>query len=368
MKIQLTMVEEMLFSLLKAALHGVKVTGVNWNEVTEDQWKECYKLAARHGVMALAWDGIQRMADVCMLPRSLKLTWALAVQNYEKQYERYCATATELAEFYAKHQINMVQLKGVGFSAYYPVPEHREGGDIDIYTWSADKNMMSDAEANSLADRLMMEQGNDVATDHTPKHSNFYYKGIPIENHKMFLNVDKYALAKPMDELLHKLLNPQSVELCGGKYKVNVPSDEFNALFIVFHAAQHYGSGIKVHHLFDWACLLKSKGWILPKEVKDDSLLDFISAMTLLSNSLLGTDVPIRGGEQMVETLFGQMMRPKYTEVVPVKGKLAILWFKTKRMMHIYKLQHSIFDMSLVQWIWKSIVVHIRKPETIFKT
>ncbi|MCS3155123.1 nucleotidyltransferase family protein [Phocaeicola dorei] len=43
-------------------------------------------------------------------------------------------------------------MKGVGLSTYYPIPSHREGGDIDIFTYSADHSRKSDAEANLLAD------------------------------------------------------------------------------------------------------------------------------------------------------------------------------------------------------------------------
>ena len=367
--IQMNLVEQMLFALLKAALHGKAVADVCWKTCTDEDWQQCYKLAATHGVMALAWDGIALCGDECALPRALRLTWGLAVQDYEEKYERYCRAAAELQDFYAGHGIAMVQLKGVGLSACYPIPAHREGGDIDIYTWSADKNVRSDREANRLADELMKGQGVDVETDHTPKHSNFYYKGIPIENHKNFLDVDKYEVAVPMDELLHTLLDPQPVELCEGKYRVNVPPPAFNALFLSFHAAQHFGNGIRLHHLFDWACLLKRYGWCLPKGVTDDRLLDFICALTHLCNRLLDTDVPVKGGEPMVNEVYEQLMHPVYPPNggVPVKGVFAILLYKTKRLLYIHRMTSKIFDHSLWPVVWRSIVVHLRKPHTILK-
>ena len=73
-----------------------------------------------------------------------------------------------------------VQLKGVGFANNYPIPSHREGGDIDIFTYSADSSGLSDREANSLADKLMRGRGIEVDFSHSQKHSMFYYKGIPI--------------------------------------------------------------------------------------------------------------------------------------------------------------------------------------------
>ena len=366
--IQMTLVEQMLFALLKAALCEKAVSDVCWKSCTNEDWQQCYKLAAAHGVMALAWDGMMLCGDECMLPKALKLTWGLAVQKYEEKYERYCHTAAELQEYYAEHAIAMVQMKGVGLSTYYPIPAHREGGDIDIYTWSADRTVRSDREANRLADELMMNQGIEVEL-HSVKHSNFYYKGIPIENHKNFLNVEMYPVAVSMNELLHSLLEPQQVELCHGKYRINVPPAAFNALFLSFHAAQHFSNGIRLHHLFDWACLLKRYGWCLPKEVTDDRLLDFICALTHLCNRLLGTDVPVKGGEQMVNVVYEQLMHPVYppNAGVPVKGVFAILHYKTKRRLHTYRLQAQVFEHSLSSRLWQSVVAHIRRPETILK-
>lgn len=174
--------ELMLFALLRSSLHEKEVEQVFFHEATDDDWKQCHQIAAAQGVMALAWDGVLRLPAELMPFRNLKLTWAMAVEKYEVKYRRYCQTVDELSTFYASHEIATIQLKGIGFSTYYPVPEHREGGDIDIYTYSSDKNKMSDAEANALADKLIQQQGIEVE-HHSYKHSNFYYKGIPIENH-----------------------------------------------------------------------------------------------------------------------------------------------------------------------------------------
>ncbi len=176
MEFDLNSDDRVLLALLKTALHG-RHDEMDWKAVTEEEWRSCYRLAARHGVMAAAWDGVLSLPAGVQLPRALRLTWGLAVQDYEKRYEYYCRTAAELSSFYASNGISMVQIKGVGLSPYYPVPSHREGGDIDIYTYSSDPAKLSDKEANILADKLMQEQGIDVE-DANRKHSNFFYNNI----------------------------------------------------------------------------------------------------------------------------------------------------------------------------------------------
>ena len=50
----------------------------------------------------------------------------------------------------------------------------------------------------------MEEKGIEVDFEHSEKHSMFYYKGIPIENHKTFINSETYRIAVKMDKLLQK--------------------------------------------------------------------------------------------------------------------------------------------------------------------
>ena len=134
MEIKLLKHELMLLELLRAALNQDKANREQFDSCTSETWCECYKLAVQQGVMALAWDGVSTLPEERMPPRSLKLKWALVVERYEKRYRHYCHVIKQLSDFYALHGIATMQLKGVGFSSYYPIPEHREGGDIDIYS------------------------------------------------------------------------------------------------------------------------------------------------------------------------------------------------------------------------------------------
>ena len=359
----------MLFALLRASLHHLEAEQTFFQQVSEKDWKQCYRLAARQGVMALAWDGVMTLPADLQPPRALKLTWGMAVQDYEVKYARYCRTIQDLSTFYAEHGIVTVQMKGVGLSSYYPVPAHREGGDIDIFTYSADASKMSDAEANRLADELMMKQGIEVDF-HSYKHSNFYYKGIPIENHKFFLNVEEYPVAVQVNELLKQCLQPQATKLLEGECSILTPSPAFNTLFLAFHASQHYGSGIALHHLCDWAMLIKRYGLQLPRELTDKHFLGAIAAFTQLCNRYLGTEVEAGEDNGLAEEILEEILHPRFPhkEVVPVKGKLNILLYKTRRFLHRSRISNRILYLPLWKRVWKSVVGHVRRPETIFQT
>lgn len=66
-------------------------------------------------------------------------------------------------------------LKGLGLSIYYPRPEHRECGDIDLWLDNCDKG-----------NRLIEELGIKINYD-SEKHAVFHYKGVMVENHSICL-------------------------------------------------------------------------------------------------------------------------------------------------------------------------------------
>lgn len=363
-----TNIEAMLFALLRSALHEEPAVCDPFREATAEEWGACYRLAAAQGVMAVAWEGAMTLPEELRPPRTLRLTWGLAVEKYEQQYARYCRTAAELSALYAENGIVMVQMKGVGFSAHYPVPAHREGGDIDIFTYSADTAVMSHREANELANELMRRQGIEVDM-HSPKHSNFYYKGVPVENHRSFLNVTEFVVAARMERVLREHLLPRPTSLLDGECNIMTPSPSFNALFIAFHALQHYGSGLALHHLYDWACLLQRYGWCLPAGADDAGMLRFIDAFTDLAHHLLGTE-PVRGADSgLMERIYGEMLHPRYhLRELPAKGRWGILVEKTRRLLYTHRLKGEVIQGSLARRLWDSVVFHLRHPETIFST
>ena len=361
----------MLLTLLRCSLQGEPAEQGVFVSASEADWKECYEQAAKQGVLALAWEGVELLPQQLQPPKQLKFRWAMTVEKYESKHRRYCQTVQELQSFYMEHSIVAVQMKGVGFSHGYNKPHHREGGDIDIFTFSADESRMSHKEANELADKLMEQMGNPVDLLHSYKHSNFTFKGIPVENHKCFLNVminPKFLGA--LDEHLHKVLTPRVVELNEGEYKILVPSPEFNTLFISCHAFQHYGSGIALHHLYDWATILKNYGLHLPDNLSNINFLRGIAAMTHLCNLHLGTSIDLSGFpagyEVMADEMLKEMLYPIYTKVVPYTNKAQIFAYKTRKVLRSARLASDVFGVSITGRLYESFMHHIKNPAGIF--
>ncbi|MBQ2912159.1 MAG: nucleotidyltransferase family protein [Bacteroidales bacterium] len=362
--------EQMLFALLRSSLHNVQPEREAFEGTEEQDWKMCFNTASRQGVLALAWEGVLQLEQRLHPPKGLKFQWGISVEKYEQKHRRYCEVAQELQRFYKEKGIVAVQLKGVGFSANYNMPAHREGGDIDIYTYSADEKAMSHREANALSDKLIQQLGIEVDHSHSYKHSNFYFKGIPIENHRFFLNVETYPkFLGSLNEMLKESLNPVEVSFYEGKYRILVPSPQFNMLFISCHAFQHYGSGIALHHLYDWAALLKRNILVIPDEVKETNFLRALAAFTHLANKYLGTEQDISFLPQdytpLADEMLEEMLYPKFGSVVPHSNPLAVIFYKFRRVLRSAKLSDDVLGASPARRFLSSVVAHIKAPDMI---
>ncbi len=357
--------EEILFALLRYAVNGVPLQESVFMNSTDEDWVRCHALAAEQGVMAVAWDAVTALPYELQPPKPLKIRWALAVEKYTETYRRYCKTIKELSDFYAAHGIATVQLKGVGLSSYYPVPERRQGGDIDIYTYSSDKSVMDDEEANELADKLMRDKGIDVDL-HSYKHSFFYYNGIPVENHKFFTDVEHYTAAAEADMILHENFTPQKAVM-DGKYEIMVPSPGFNSLFVIIHALQHFTLGLCLHHLCDCALVIKKAGLELPLQIRNSHFTGAVKALAQICREYLGTDIPKEEGfEELCDTIMGEILYPKFRKGEIPHNPIGIFWYKTRRFAYSSRLRAKVWNISVARAVWQSVVSHVKNPETIF--
>lgn len=356
---------KLLFELLRLSLNGEMNEFSFEEQLTDTLWSKCYTLSCEQGVMALAFDGAMLLPSDLQPPKNIKIQWGMNVQNYIEKYNYYCNVAGELYAFYKKNGIAAVQLKGVGLSLNYNNPSSRQGGDIDIYTYS-ETDSLTDKQANTKADTLMQDMGIEVDSSGY-KHSNFYYKNIPIENHKNFLNVEHYSLAKKYNSVLLKYLKPQESILNEKGAKILTPSVEFNCLFITFHAAQHLTSGIKLHHIYDWAVLLKKYGNRIPQEVNDSSFLEWVDVLTHICNSYLGTDAPYSGSlnKKLYDLTLKEIFTPYSETVRPPGNPVGIFIYKLKRFFRNNKITGDILGNTIYRAFWFSLVAHLKRPSTI---
>lgn len=336
----------MLFALLRAGLHQCGIEREHFLNATEAEWRRCFSIAVRQGVAALAWSGIERLPADCTPPLNVKLSWGLKESEQTAKYRTHCLAASEMIKFLAEHGIATTVLKGVGLSRLYPVPAHRKGGDIDIYTYSADKSRMTDEEANQMADKLMFERASVMDDSQFKKHSQCIFNGVTFENHRMFLHVAECMTTDKADRWLKDHRAIETVQLLDGECCIEVPSIDFDSVFIPLHAAQHYGQGLSLKHLCDWAMVLKQNGQKLPKEPYDKYFMKTINVLTQLCNQYLGTEISVSEDDELAEAMMQEIMHPPYFKRIPEGNSIRIRFIRLMNRIHIFRLRHRLLGVS----------------------
>ena len=357
--------EQMLLALLRAALHQKEVEIVYFQQVTEQDWVKCYRLAVYQGVSALAWGGIERLPTKCSPPLNVKLSWALREKELQEEYRKQCIAVSALNQLLSQYGIATIVLKGVGLSRYYPVPAHREGGDIDIYTYSADKTRLTNEEANRLADEVLLKQGAIMDDVFLKKHSKFGFNGVTFENHRMFLHVAECKMMAKMEQWLKKHISTIETALLDGECRITVPTIAFDSVFIPLHAAQHYGSGLSLKHLCDWALLVQQNGLNLPSELNDKYFKLIVNTLTQLCNQYLGLTVPVDKESDLVNEMMQEILYPPYFGKTPSGGACKAYLFQLQDRIHNFKLKHRLLGVSFWGKIRGLVVRKIKECVTL---
>ena len=287
-----------------AGLGAAPVSDTADTAVTPGSWERIYRMAADHGLSAVVWDGICRLPAAQQPPRETRIRWALSAEKLEERYRHQQQTASKLAARFSEEGLRMLLLKGLGLSRDYPLPEHRECGDIDIYLYGQ----------SDKGDRVLHEIGAHLYFD-VPKHSEYVWDGVLIENHRTILNVRRNRTERELNAVLVRLLEKEGTH--GLAPGIQAPRATFNAIFLIRHAAVHFQKeGIVLRHLCDWACFL-TRHWdeidhALFRTAMEDYRMDrFADLMTAAAVEYLGAEVP---GPECEAGMLGRFME----EVLPL--------------------------------------------------
>ncbi len=208
------------YSLIKLAL---------WEEptpselITDDVFKELKK----HAVAALVSPVLPKLN----MSDALRKEWKAAIFQQITHHDN-CKYIQDHITIKAPYVI----LKGTTAAQYYPYPEFRTMGDIDIMT--------SHEDYESTCDELLLnDYTEDTAssTEDFGRHRVFKKNGISIEVHSFFAMFNDPKHAEYLDELIISSINP-----------THILPDMVNGLVLLEHINQHLEEGIGLRQIVDW--------------------------------------------------------------------------------------------------------------------
>lgn len=337
------------FYILSSVVNNTKI---EWNLLKDwsfKYWEQLYLLSKRQGTIAVIFEAIKDIPKEFAPPRPIKIKWISHVLSIENQMKKKERVAIEFAEELSKRDIQTAVLKGLAYASYYPNPYHRESGDLDCYLMGK----------KDEGDKIAVEIGGKME-EAGYKHSHLRYKDLAIENHQFLTSFDNTKLGVRTERLLQELICVGCRPI--GETKLQNPSADFNALFLIKHAQRHFmKEGICVRHLLDWAFFLKAESqnvnWdkVIPI-MKECRILEFAKVMTRLCIEQLGMKIDIEGLSSpskmsnvvLADILDGQpdLLHENFAQKI---GRII------RRFYRMWKFR-SIADESYPRMIWNNIV------------
>lgn len=250
---------DILFSKVEMALFQVtKQSLFPQNETTEklalesEEWSTLVRMAEKQGILPCLYTELCEKQNI---QENLKHMVEVAAKRTVQQQYRLLFLGKYLTGLFMEHQIPTVLMKGVTIGAYYPVPELRKSGDVDLLLLNA-----GDVER---AKTILKQEGYTVDSEqHALHHIGFSTpEGIEIELHTMLAEpFDNEKTNTCLKEALQEAAKfAETAEIMGVELPV-LPKAYF-AFELLLHMLQHFlreGFGLKL--LCDWV-LLWQKEW-----------------------------------------------------------------------------------------------------------
>lgn len=333
------------FALLRGALEG---TIPEVKRLETDTWWRMFRLLQQNHVAALTADAMSKL-DV---PREVKIPWLAECDKAERWHRYQQEVQTEIIGVMRQHGIETLVLKGTHLSQYYPQPELREFGDLDLYFY----------DKHDEADRVAREVLKVEVSDDAHHHTKYNYRGVTVESHYDFVNTHYPPSNRNYETLL----------------KEQVPSPTFEVLSLLRHMACHFAaSRITLRDLVDWAltcqALEDKVDWTLVnKTIEDYGMTEFVAALNAIATQHLGVSMSqclaVLQSCSLDVSLIHKVEHDLVYGSEEADNKadgLERLGWKLRRWRALAWKRRMVFNDSPLRLLLSSFTSHIEKPQSI---
>ena len=223
---------EMLFRLINKSIFHTEdsMEGIDWKAVsTELRHHSIYYIPADViDDLGLSDEEKNKYMEALMRQAAV---WNVVMYEQQAIVERF-------------HELNipMVVLKGCTSAMYYPVPEYRTMGDIDLVV------NPKDFERARIA---LEEMGYSRETFNEVREILFKKQGVIVELHPRFATMNDSTYVNYLDSLIYKgIRNPEQGSLYTYTFPM-LPKLE-RGLVLLMHINQHMEGGLGLRQIMDW--------------------------------------------------------------------------------------------------------------------
>lgn len=292
---KMTNTQQAVCALLNSALFDTPLClpkNLDWTEI-------CRELEFQ-AVLALPGDLIDRLD----MPEEIRESWRRKYMGQVYQGYRNVAEQDALAALFAEHDIVYVVLKGSAAAVYYPKPEYRSMGDIDVIVAERDYD-------RALA--LLRENGyKEKNAEAGGRDRTFKRYGVLFEIHHRFSYGD-HQRDTALDRIIAEGIEAHEVHEAQEGMYCALPHKE-NGLVLLEHINQHLEAGLGLRQIVDWMMYvnrqLHDEAWPAFREGAEQiGLCDLALTVTRLCQIYLGLpETGITWCQEADESLCEQLM------------------------------------------------------------
>ena len=219
---------------------------------SKEQWDELFDIACKQTLQGIAYAGIEKLPKEQRPDSELLIKWYHITLNIKKKNKELTRASIKVSEKFEKEGFRNCILKGQGIAQYYPDPELRMPGDIDIWLeGGCDK---------------VIEYVKSIIPDSKPTYHHVDFNvinGIDIEVHyrptwmyNPFNNrcLQRFFAKRSDTEFIHTTKTNEGM--------LHIPTATFNMVFIPVHIFRHlFTEGIGMRQILDYYFVMQQKEW-----------------------------------------------------------------------------------------------------------
>ena len=236
--------ENYLFELLRSELWG---TGLSFSQLSHTEFEELMEMAGEQTVTGLVGD--------CLIKNNIKLEREDALGLYakmkaiEKANARVNENLVSFVNFMERKGIDYIIVKGQVAGSFYPNPDARMSGDVDLYFVGENYEKIK-----SLVEQRLGKQLSKLSDG---KHVEFEVNGVIFELHDKLSRLATRKHQAYWDQMIdNAILEGTDTVMINGK-EIKTLSAPYNAMYIFVHLFYHMtASGVGLRQLCDWAMIL----------------------------------------------------------------------------------------------------------------
>jgi len=240
------LVNRIIFALLRKSLfnkdYPSKVISFNKNI-----WQSVYRETTLHNVDTLILKGLMDLPKEIQPEKDIFDKWRNATIIRVLLNEYLMKEQASIIGYFSEAGINSVILKGTTVSCYYPSPELRPLGDIDI---------LINKEEIELATSALYKNGYIFDHEHD-FHIVVRKSGVFVELHNEVSRYPDNEVGNILSNRLKNIIvNAQQYKMNGISFPGPSPFD--NAMVLLLHMQRHLNKGIGLRQLCDWIMFVNS--------------------------------------------------------------------------------------------------------------